>query len=102
MYVLWISLFQTPPWLTLLVTPPGLLMLRERAAEMMLSCSLASSVTSSLHSQTPSLPSYGSILAHHNYPPHTQNQGSGSLLHPPQPHHHPAPPYICPKTTSMG
>ena len=67
----------------------------QRAAEMMLSSSLASSVTSSLHSsQTPSLPpSYGSVLAHHNSPPHTQDQGAGSI-YPPQPHHNPAPPYM--------
>jgi len=41
-----------------------------RVADLLLSSSVASSLDSSLHSQTPSLPSYGSYL-HHSYPPYT-------------------------------
>ena len=63
----------------------------QRAAEMMLSCSVASSVSSSVHSQTPSLPSYA---AHHRYPPLHQHQAQLFHGHPSQSQNYPAPPYV--------
>ena len=59
----------------------------QRAAEAMLSSSVASSFnsSSSVASQTPSLPSYGSYLQHHQlplplpHPPHNQVRVEGEV-----------------------
>jgi len=64
----------------------------QRAAEMMLSSSLASSVNSSLHSQTPSLPPYQNSYLHNNQVPASHHQlPAGYPRHQPV---HPGPPYI--------
>eukprot|EP00092_Neocalanus_flemingeri_P085541 GFUD01107644.1.p1 GENE.GFUD01107644.1~~GFUD01107644.1.p1 ORF type:complete len:594 (+),score=194.46 GFUD01107644.1:46-1827(+) len=83
----------------------------QRAAEIMLGSSLPSSMNSSVHSQTPSLPSYysqpppsyGSYLQHYHHPPQHQVPAGHRQVpagHPHQPIHpsqsegHPHPPFI--------
>eukprot|EP00092_Neocalanus_flemingeri_P000324 GFUD01000346.1.p1 GENE.GFUD01000346.1~~GFUD01000346.1.p1 ORF type:complete len:348 (+),score=119.46 GFUD01000346.1:66-1109(+) len=76
----------------------------QRVAEMMLGSSMASSVNSSVTSQTPSLPSYGSYLQPHNHPPqhqapHGNRQGPvGHPHHPTHPTQHPPHPPYTPQT----